>query len=125
MRVRLTSSRVQLPAPRSPDASQAKKSPILKDSPKKLAFYLAYSNAIAAGDIGPGKRSSKAKTEELATKHSVPHPRQYFERLKKRIAATGRINRHKRAGDMMILERDTKKVREKCKALEKFTVAER
>jgi hypothetical protein len=98
---------------------------VLKDSPKKLAFYVAYSNAVYAGEIGPGKRTSKAKSEELADKHSVRHPAQYFEQLNKQIAETGRLSRKKRTGDLMILEKDTEESTKMRKALETFAVQEK
>ena len=74
-------SRVRNTPPRSPVAQQAKDLGAFKDSPAKLAFYIDYSNAIYAGEIRQGVRSSKEKTAELAAKHSVLHPKQYFKTL--------------------------------------------
>ena len=126
-----TPPRRQLPRkrkqpPRSPEADEAIESGCFKDSPQKLAFYIAYSNAIAAGEIGRGKRASKAKTEKLAQEHNVRYPRDYFCNLKKQVTGErGRINRKKREGDMMILERDTNESAEMRKALEDYALAQK
>jgi DNA polymerase/3'-5' exonuclease PolX len=96
---------------------------VLKDTPQKLAFYIDYSNAIYAGEIGPGKKESKEKTEKLAKKHCVRNPVDYFRKLKNQIDDTGRLNRKKRTIDMMILEKPgSAKMRQ---ALEKFAVKEK
>jgi hypothetical protein len=98
---------------------------VLKDSPQKLAFFVDYSCALYAGEIGHGMKTSKAKSEELAAKHSVRNAAHYFYDLKKQYTQTGRLNRKKRKGDMMILEKDTEDSAKMRKALEVFAVAEK
>ena len=111
--------------PRSPDANQVVESGVFKDSPGKLAFYVDYSNAVYAGEIGPGKRTSRAMSDKLASEHSVRNPARYFNQLKKRFDETGRLNRRKRKGDMMILEKNTEESKKMRKALEAYAVFEK
>lgn len=118
-------SRKRHEPPRSPDSRAVKKARTFKDSPKKLAFYIDYSNAVHAVEIGKGKRTSKAKTEELACKHCVREPRKYFSQLKTQFERSGRINRKKRKGNCMIMEKDTDEAKKMRQALEQFAVAEK
>ena len=102
---RNSTRRVHLPPPRSPEAQLMIQSGVLKNTPEKMAFFVDYSNAVYAGEIGRGKQTSKIKTEELATKHNVRHPNKYFEKLKKQFDQGIRFSRKERTGDGMILEK--------------------
>ena len=95
----------------------------LKDTPQKLAFFIDYSNAIYAGEIGTGKKTGKV--QELAKRHNVRNPKLYFKQLKKRVEQTGRLSRKKRTGDVPMLEKKTKQSAKMRKALEKFAVKEK
>jgi hypothetical protein len=119
------STRIRHEPPRSPDANRILESHVFKDSPKKLAFALAYSNAVATGEIGRGKRTSKKKTAELADKYGVRRPRKYYHDLMKKVDRDGRVNRKKRTDDKMILERNTPEAAAMRQALEQFAVDEK
>jgi hypothetical protein len=77
------------------------------------------------GDIGPGNRTSTAKSDELAAEYNVRKPAHYFDQLNKHVAETVRLNRKKRTGDLMILEKDTEDSTKMRKSLEAFVVAEK
>jgi hypothetical protein len=120
---RQPSSRKRQAPPRSPDSQLAKKLGVFKDSPQKLAFFTKYSNLVYSGEIGPGKTSSKKKTEEIAKEFNVRNPRHYFNQLKTRVEQTGRLNRKKRKGNM-ILEMDTPESERMRQALVDYAVAQ-
>ena len=74
-----TSSRVRHSPSRIPLSQELQARTTFKDSPKKLAFFLDYSNGVYSGEIAPGKPTSKKKTDELAHTHTVSDPARYFD----------------------------------------------